>query len=84
MANQGNLQNVFLNQVRKDKISVTVYLKNGVQLRGFLLGFDKFSIILGVNKKQQLIFKHAISTITSDMNVSLNIEQKKKKKKDIK
>lgn len=84
MAKQRNLQNVFFSQIKRDTIPVTVYLKNGVQLRGFLLGFDKFSIILGVNKKQQLIFKHAISTITPDMNVSLNIEQKKKKKKDIK
>ncbi len=58
-----NLQDVFLNQCRKDRISVTIYLTNGFQFRGMIKGFDNFTVILDSDGKQQLVFKHAISTI---------------------
>lgn len=58
-----NLQDVFLNQLRKKKIPVTVYLVNGFQLRGTIFGFDSFTVILS-NENQQMVYKHAISTIT--------------------
>ena len=60
-----NLQDVFLNQVRKDHVPVTVYLTNGFQLRGLVKGFDNFTVILDSEGKQQLVYKHAISTVCS-------------------
>ena len=59
-----NLQDVFLNQVRKDHVPVTVYLTNGFQLRGLVKGFDNFTVILDSEGKQQLVYKHAISTVS--------------------
>ena len=59
-----NLQDSFLNQVRKDSIPVIIYLVNGFQLRGSVRGFDSFTVVLENDGKQQLVYKHAISTIT--------------------
>lgn len=59
-----NLQDSFLNQIRKENIPVIVYLANGFQLRGAVKGFDNFTVILENDGKQQLVYKHAISTIT--------------------
>lgn len=59
-----NLQDVFLNQVRKDHVPVTVYLTNGFQLRGMVKGFDNFTVVLDSEGKQQLVYKHAISTVS--------------------
>jgi host factor-I protein len=59
-----NLQDSFLNQVRKENIPVIIYLANGFQLRGAVRGFDSFTVILENDGKQQLVYKHAISTIT--------------------
>ena len=59
-----NLQDVFLNQVRKEKLAVTIYMTNGFQLKGFVKGFDNFTVILDSEGKQQLIYKHAISTVS--------------------
>jgi host factor-I protein len=59
-----NLQDVFLNQVRKDKLPVTVYMTNGFQLKGYVKGFDNFTVVLDSDGKQQLIYKHAISTVS--------------------
>lgn len=59
-----NLQDVFLNQVRKEHIPVTVYLTNGFQLRGMVKGFDNFTVVLDSGGKQQLVYKHAISTVS--------------------
>jgi host factor-I protein len=59
-----NLQDVFLNQVRKEHISVTLYLTNGFQLKGTVKGFDNFTVVLETDGKQQLVYKHAISTIS--------------------
>ncbi|MDA8441894.1 MAG: RNA chaperone Hfq [Peptococcaceae bacterium] len=61
--NQINLQDSFLNQVRKDNIPVTVYLVNGFQLKGMVRGFDNFTVILEFEGKQQMVYKHAISTV---------------------
>lgn len=59
-----NLQDVFLNQVRKEHVPVTVYLTNGFQLRGMVKGFDNFTVVLDSDGKQQLVYKHAISTVS--------------------
>jgi host factor-I protein len=59
-----NLQDVFLNQVRKEHIPVTIYLTNGFQLKGMVKGFDNFTVVLDTDGKQQLVYKHAISTIS--------------------
>ena len=63
--NQGalNLQDVYLNQARKEKTIVTVFLTNGYQLKGVIKGFDNFTVILESEGKQQLIYKHAMSTV---------------------
>jgi host factor-I protein len=61
--NQFNLQDAFLNQVRKDRILVTVYLVNGFQIKGLVKGFDNFTVIVELEGRQQLVYKHAISTV---------------------
>lgn len=58
-----NLQDHFLNLVRKEKIEITIYLMNGVPIKGKVLSFDNFTILIDVDKKQNLIYKHAVSTI---------------------
>ncbi|HBF37452.1 MAG TPA: RNA chaperone Hfq [Firmicutes bacterium] len=58
-----NLQDGFLNQVRKEGIAVTIFLINGFQVRGLVKGFDNFTIILDSDGKQEMIYKHAVSTI---------------------
>jgi host factor-I protein len=67
-----NLQDVLLNQLRKDKVSITVFLTNGFQLKGTIKGFDNFVVILESEGKQQMIYKHAISTLIPSKMVSLN------------
>lgn len=69
--NNINLQDVFLNQVRKEHIAVTIYLTNGFQLRGMVKGFDNFTVVLDSEGKQQLVYKHAISTISPIKSVNL-------------
>ncbi len=59
-----NLQDVFLNQVRRDRMPVTIFLTNGFQLRGMVKGFDNFTVVLDTEGKQQLVYKHAISTVS--------------------
>ncbi len=71
MAN--NLQDNYLNHLRKEKISVVVYLTNGVRLKGTIKGFDNFVIVLK-EASQQLIYKHAISTIIPERDVDLRFE----------
>ncbi|MCT4688328.1 MAG: RNA chaperone Hfq [Vallitalea sp.] len=70
-----NLQDLFLNQVRKDKTTVVVYLTNGFQLKGLVKGFDNFIVILETEGKQQMIYKHAISTVIPSREVSLAVEE---------
>ena len=65
-----NLQVSFLNQVRKEGVGVTVYLTNSVQLRGFVRGFDAFTLLLDApNKPTQMIYKHAIASIVPTRSV---------------
>ena len=64
-----NLQDSFLNSVRKDKIRITIFLVNGFKLNGVVKGFDNYVIILEGDKGQQLIYKHAISSIIPSRNV---------------
>ncbi len=75
-----NLQDVFLNQVRKEHIAVTIYLTNGFQLKGMVKGFDNFTVILESDGKQQMIYKHAISTISPVKNVSIIFSESNKDK----
>ncbi len=69
-----NLQDVLLNQLRKEKILVTVFLTNGFQLKGTIKGFDNFVVILESEGKQQMIYKHAISTLAPSKSVNLNTQ----------
>lgn len=66
-----NLQDVFLNQARKERMVVTFYLTNGFQFKGVIKGFDGFTVILDSDGKQQLVYKHAISTIIPIRPVSI-------------
>lgn len=59
-----NLQDIFLNGARKQKLQVTIHLVNGFQLRGTVKGFDNFTVILDSDGKQMLVYKHSITTIT--------------------
>ncbi|KMM38627.1 MULTISPECIES: RNA chaperone Hfq [Bacillales] len=77
MKQQINIQDQFLNQLRKDNVFVTVYLLNGFQLKGTIKGFDNFTIILESDGKQQLIYKHAISTFAPQRSVEINFESDK-------
>jgi host factor-I protein len=67
-----NIQDTFLNTVRKDKTPITVYLVSGVKLTGKIRSFDKYSVLLENNNQEQLIFKHAISTVVSNRSVLHN------------
>jgi host factor-I protein len=64
-----NIQDTFLNTVRKDKTPITIYLVSGVKLTGKIRSFDKYSVLLENNSQEQLIFKHAISTVVSNRTV---------------
>ncbi|MFC6644834.1 RNA chaperone Hfq [Granulicella cerasi] len=63
-----NIQDTFLNTVRKDKSPITIYLVSGVKLTGKIRSFDKYSVLLENNAQEQLIFKHAISTVVNMRN----------------
>lgn len=71
-----NIQDQFLNQLRKDNTSVTVFLLNGFQLRGQIKGFDNFTVLFESEGKQQLVYKHAISTFAPQRNVQIDLENK--------
>ena len=63
MAETNNLQEAILQEVRRDRVPVTLFLMNGFQLRGVITGFDNFVVVLVSDGKQQMIYKHAISTL---------------------
>ena len=65
-----NLQDTFLNQARKTSMSLIIFLVNGFQMRGTVTGFDNFTLVLETDGKQQLIYKHAISTIVPSRTIS--------------
>lgn len=71
-----NIQDQFLNQLRKEGTYVTVFLLNGFQIRGQIKGFDNFTVLFESEGKQQLVFKHAISTFAPQRNVQINFEEK--------
>lgn len=66
-----NLQDAFLNNIRKNKISVTIFLVNGVKLQGVVTWFDNFCVLLRRDGQSQLVYKHAISTIMPSQPISL-------------
>ena len=69
-----NLQDNFLNQLRKDKSIVTMFLMNGFQLHGVVKSFDGFTVVLDSDGKQQLIYKHAISTVVPPRPIALEAD----------
>lgn len=71
MQKTNNLQEIFLTQARKQNVPVTIFLMNGFQLRGNVTGFDSFTVVLNTDGKQQVIYKHAISTIVPLHPISL-------------
>lgn len=70
-----SLQDFFLNQLRKENVPVTVYLVNGFQLRGTVKSFDNFTVLLDSDGRQQLVYKHALSTITPARPVTYNVTE---------
>lgn len=68
-----NLQDTFLNAARKNSTKITIFLMNGYQIKGTVRGFDNYTIILNSEEKQQLIYKHAISTIIPNEEIVLEI-----------
>ncbi len=77
MKNNINLQDVFLNQVRKENTMITIFLVNGFQLKGTVKGFDNYTIVLDSDGRQQLIYKHAVSTISPNSPVNFNLNMRK-------
>ena len=71
MSKSPNLQDVFLAAARRNEIPVTVFLMNGFQMRGVITGFDPFTVVLTAEGKQNLIYKHAISTVSPVRAVDL-------------
>ncbi|MCY4302178.1 MAG: RNA chaperone Hfq [Aestuariivita sp.] len=74
-ANKHNLQDIFLNHVRKAKIAVTIFLVNGVKLQGGIGWFDNYCVLLHKEGQAQLVYKHAISTILPSEPISLHTER---------
>lgn len=72
---KNNLQDIFLTRARKENLPVTLFLVNGFQLRGTISGFDCFVVVLDSEGKQQVIYKHAISTIVPLRSISLMEEE---------
>ena len=66
-----NIQDVFLNTLRKEKVPVTVYLTSGVKLQGNISGFDNFSVVLRRSPQVQLVYKHAIATVVPSGPITL-------------
>ena len=67
-----NLQDLLLNQLRRDRVSVTVFLTNGFQIKGTVRGFDNFVVLLESEGKQHMIYKHAISTVCPSKTINLS------------
>ena len=72
MQKQANIQDTFLNQARKEKYLLTVFLMNGVQFKGYVRGFDSFTVVMEVEGRQRLVYKHALSTIVPDRNIDMS------------
>ncbi|MGB9588979.1 MAG: RNA chaperone Hfq [Armatimonadota bacterium] len=73
---QSNLQDLFLNQIRKDRTAVTIYLIGGVQLKGLIKGFDPFTVLLdSPGKPVQMVYKHAIASVVPSKDVNIPLQQ---------
>lgn len=72
--NSNNLQDIFLNGARKNKMPIVMYLVNGVQLRGTVKGFDSFTVILDSEGKQTMVYKHSITTISPSKPILFTAE----------
>lgn len=77
MSAKNNIQDQLLNTARKEKMELTIYLLNGVPLKGKVISFDNFTIILENDAKQSLVYKHAISTIIPSKHIKLYNEEGK-------
>ena len=77
MAGSLNVQATFLNQARRQHILLTVFLTNGYQFRGFVRGFDSFTVVLDAEGKQHMVYKHAISTIIPSSPIELMADEGK-------
>ena len=75
--NINNFQVIFLTQARRDRRMVTMFLMNGFQMRGYITGFDAFTVVLTSDGKQQIIYKHAISTIVPERPVPLTGQEER-------
>lgn len=72
-----NLQENFLNQARKENVPVTIHLMNGFQIKGMIRGFDQFTIVVDSMGRQQMVFKHAISTVTPAKPLGAKLTEEK-------
>jgi host factor-I protein len=75
-----NMQDYFLNQIRKEKMDVTIYLISGVQVRGKVKSFDSFTVVVESGNRQNLIYKHAISTIVPSKPIKLALDEAQNEK----
>ncbi|MCK9225987.1 MAG: RNA chaperone Hfq [Candidatus Muirbacterium halophilum] len=71
MSNKINLQDLFLDNIIKKRSEIMIFLTNGIKLRGYIKAYDSFTVLMEDNEKQQLIFKHAISTLVSSEKVEI-------------
>ena len=71
MNTKANLQDLFLLRARQERLSVTLFLMNGFQMRGIIVGYDTFVVVLDSDGRQQVVYKHAISTISPSRAVDL-------------
>jgi host factor-I protein len=69
---KNNLQDFILNQIRKEKMGITIYLSNGVPIKGRVVSFDNFTIVLEHDHKQTLVYKHAVTTISPERPIKLH------------
>lgn len=69
---KNNLQDFILNQIRKEKMGITIYLSNGVPIKGRVVSFDNFTIVLEQDHKQTLVYKHAVTTISPEKPIKLH------------
>lgn len=72
---KNNIQDFILNQVRKDKLTITVYLSNGVPIKGRVTSFDNFTIIIENDGRQSMVYKHAITTVTPEKPIRFNVPE---------
>jgi host factor-I protein len=77
---KNNIQDYILNQARKEKQTITIYLSNGVPLKGKVLSFDNYTIIIENESKQSMIYKHAITTIIPERSIRLNLNESEEEK----